>query len=64
MDNGEGQPRPEGVFGFGLERLLREAGDPDLWLEAENLAMRAWLTVGRRRANAAEPHEDGQGHEN
>lgn len=57
---GNGRVRPPFEFGIGLEMFLTEAGDPDLWLEAENLAMRAWVAARRKHAAGTEPHEDGQ----
>lgn len=52
--------RPMYTFGIGLETYLTEAGDPDLWLEAENLAFRAWQAARLKRAAGTETHEDGQ----
>ena len=50
--------------GIAVVDALLEAGDIDLWLEANDLAVRAVLAARIKRASATEPHEDGQGHTN
>lgn len=59
MDNGEGEPRPRWVFGYALEWHLREADDPDLWLEAELFAHRVFGAVIAKRSAAHRCDEDG-----
>ena len=56
---GTDRVRPPYMLGIGLETFLTEAGDPDLWLEAENLAFRAWQAARLKRAAGTEAHEDG-----
>ncbi|WP_336646275.1 hypothetical protein [Microbacterium sp. USHLN186] len=45
-------------FGIAIERLLIEADDPDLWLEAEIYARRLFDLVTERNGNGTEPHRD------
>ncbi|PXA68529.1 hypothetical protein CTB96_18230 [Cryobacterium arcticum] len=64
MDERARQIRQAQVWSLAVVNVLIQAEDPELWLEAYDLAQRAVWAARTKGLSDPEPHEDGQGHTN